>query len=63
VLLYDEPTSALDPSLKSEVADALRRVRASGVTQLVVTHDATLVDGAGDVRFTLRGGTLQPPAA
>jgi ABC-type polar amino acid transport system ATPase subunit len=60
VLLYDEPTSALDPSLKSEVVEALRRVRATGVTQLVVTHDATLADAAGDMRFTLEAGTLQP---
>ena len=42
VLLYDEPTSALDPSLKGEVLQALRRVDATGVTQVVVTHDLAL---------------------
>jgi ABC-type polar amino acid transport system ATPase subunit len=42
VLLYDEPTSALDPSMKSEVVQALQRVDATGVTQVVVTHDVTL---------------------
>ena len=42
ILLYDEPTSALDPSLKFEVLEALRRVDATGVTQLVVTHDLGL---------------------
>jgi ABC-type polar amino acid transport system ATPase subunit len=42
VLLYDEPTSALDPSMKSEVVQALQRVDATGVTQVVVTHDVAL---------------------
>jgi polar amino acid transport system ATP-binding protein len=42
VLLYDEPTSALDPSMKGEVLQALKRVDASGVTQIVVTHDVQL---------------------
>jgi ABC-type polar amino acid transport system ATPase subunit len=42
VLLYDEPTSALDPSMKGEVLSALKRVDATGVTQIVVTHDVQL---------------------
>ncbi|MCU0700716.1 MAG: amino acid ABC transporter ATP-binding protein [Myxococcaceae bacterium] len=42
VLLYDEPTSALDPSMKHEVLQALQRVDATGVTQVVVTHDLAL---------------------
>ncbi len=45
VLLYDEPTSALDPSLKHEVLQALKRVDATGVTQVVVTHDMQLAKG------------------
>jgi ABC-type polar amino acid transport system ATPase subunit len=45
VLLYDEPTSALDPSLKGEVLQALKRVDATGVTQVVVTHDLALAKG------------------
>jgi ABC-type polar amino acid transport system ATPase subunit len=59
VLLYDEPTSALDPSLRAEVVEALRRVRASGVAQLVVTHDATFGDGVVDLRFVLEHGTIR----
>ena len=58
VLLYDEPTSALDPSLRAEVVETLRRVRTTGVAQLVVTHDATLAEGLADARFTLAEGTL-----
>ena len=45
VLLYDEPTSALDPSMKNEVLQALKRVDATGVTQVVVTHDLQLAKG------------------
>jgi ABC-type polar amino acid transport system ATPase subunit len=49
VLLYDEPTSALDPSMKSEVLQALQRVDATGVTQVVVTHDLALARGVEHV--------------
>lgn len=45
VLLYDEPTSALDPSMKLEVLQTLKRVDATGVTQVVVTHDLALARG------------------
>ncbi len=57
-LLYDEPTSALDPSLKREVVDTLRRVRAGGVTQLVVTHDVALAREVADLAFILDGGRI-----
>lgn len=60
VLLYDEPTSALDPSRRGEVAETLRRVRATGVTQVVVTHDATLGGDVADLRFVLTAGALHP---
>ncbi|MBL8934978.1 MAG: amino acid ABC transporter ATP-binding protein [Archangium sp.] len=49
VLLYDEPTSALDPSMKSEVLQTLKRVDATGVTQVVVTHDLALARGVEHV--------------
>ena len=57
-LLYDEPTSALDPARKSEVIDVLGQVRAAGMTQIVVTHDATLVTAVADLVFRLDAGTL-----
>jgi ABC-type polar amino acid transport system ATPase subunit len=59
VLLYDEPTSALDPSLRDEVLDALQRVRATGVAQVVVTHDPTFAAAAVERRYVLDGGTLR----
>jgi ABC-type polar amino acid transport system ATPase subunit len=65
VLLYDEPTSALDPSLKREVAETLKRVRATGVTQVVVTHDVWLAREAAEQICVLDAGRIVesgPPA-
>ena len=56
-LLYDEPTSALDPERKGEVLEVLAAVRARGVTQIVVSHDA-LVATAADLVFRLDAGKL-----
>ncbi|MCC6846990.1 MAG: amino acid ABC transporter ATP-binding protein [Deltaproteobacteria bacterium] len=57
-LLYDEPTSALDPARRSELVEVLARVRADGMTQVVVTHDAALVAAAADRVFRIDGGRL-----
>jgi ABC-type polar amino acid transport system ATPase subunit len=65
VLLYDEPTSALDPSLKQEVGRSLRRVAATGITQILVTHDLEVAREASDVVFVLEAGRVArsgPPA-
>jgi ABC-type polar amino acid transport system ATPase subunit len=63
VLLYDEPTSALDPSLKHEVLQTLKRVDATGVTQVVVTHDMQLAKGAEHVCVLDHGVVIEsgPP--
>jgi ABC-type polar amino acid transport system ATPase subunit len=63
ILLYDEPTSALDPSLKAEILQTLRRVDATGVTQVVVTHDMQLAKGAEHVCVLDHGQVIEsgPP--
>jgi ABC-type polar amino acid transport system ATPase subunit len=58
VLLYDEPTSALDPSLKQEVRDTIRAIGATGVTQIVVTHDVALARDLTERVFLLERGRL-----
>jgi ABC-type polar amino acid transport system ATPase subunit len=59
VLLYDEPTSALDPSLKGEVLQTLRRVDATQVTQVVVTHDLQLARGVEHVCVVDQGQVIE----
>jgi ABC-type polar amino acid transport system ATPase subunit len=58
VLCYDEPTSALDPSLRREVHRTLERVRETGVTQVVVTHDVALARELADAVFVLDRGCM-----
>jgi ABC-type polar amino acid transport system ATPase subunit len=58
VLCYDEPTSALDPSLRREVRRTFERVRETGVTQVVVTHDVALAREAADVVLVLDRGSI-----
>jgi ABC-type polar amino acid transport system ATPase subunit len=63
VLLYDEPTSALDPSMKNEVLQTLKRIDATGVTQVVVTHDLQLARGVEHVCILDQGVVIEsgPP--
>ena len=42
LLLLDEPTSALDPTMTGEVEAVIRKVAASGVTMMMVTHSMEL---------------------
>jgi ABC-type polar amino acid transport system ATPase subunit len=58
VLCYDEPTSALDPSLRREVRRTLERVRETGVTQVVVTHEVALARDVADVVFVIDRGRI-----
>ncbi|MFB2825548.1 ATP-binding cassette domain-containing protein [Aeromonas veronii] len=39
VLLFDEPTAALDPEITKEVAEIIRNLSQTGITQVVVTHE------------------------
>ncbi len=58
VLLYDEPTSALDPSLKLEVAETLRSLCSTGITQIVVTHDVPIARAACEKVFVIDAGKI-----
>ncbi|WP_276514460.1 amino acid ABC transporter ATP-binding protein [Comamonas aquatica] len=48
VMLFDEPTSALDPELVGSVLNAMRALRESGMTMLVVTHEMAFARAASD---------------
>ena len=48
VMLFDEPTSALDPELVGSVLDVMRKMRESGMTMLVVSHEMGFAREAAD---------------
>jgi len=47
-MLFDEVTSALDPELVGEVLDTLRKLKESGMTMIVGTHDVAFARESGD---------------
>ena len=56
VLLVDEPSSALDPVTEARVVAGLRRIAATGVAVVVVTHRRAVSDAA-DVVVTIGSGS------
>jgi ABC-type polar amino acid transport system ATPase subunit len=48
VMLFDEPTSALDPELVGGVLQAMRELRESGMTMVVVSHEMGFARAAAD---------------
>lgn len=48
LLCYDEPTSALDPDLRKEVEEIILKLKAEGMTQIVVTHDIPFAESIAD---------------
>ncbi len=42
VLLFDEPTAALDPEITAQVVDIIRELSATGITQIIVTHEVEI---------------------
>nr|WP_255720401.1 amino acid ABC transporter ATP-binding protein [Acuticoccus kalidii] len=66
VMLFDEPTSALDPELVGDVLDVMRKVRAAGMTMLVVSHEMRFAAEAADRVVFMDGGVIVeegPPSA
>jgi ATP-binding cassette, subfamily B, bacterial len=56
ILILDEPTAALDPASESAVARALAKTL-RGRTVIVITHRASLVEGA-DLALVLHAGKI-----
>src|SRR5215218_2540114 len=66
VMLFDEPTSALDPELVGGVLQAMRELRESGMTMVVVSHEMGFARAAADrVVFMDHGLVVEegPPEA
>ena len=62
VLLLDEPTSALDPISKNKIESILGEVAATGVSILIVTHDADQAARVADRVLSLASGRLNDQA-
>ena len=65
LMLFDEPTSALDPHLVGEVLDVIKRLAASGMTMLIVTHEVRFARDVADWAAVMADGVIaeQGPAA
>jgi ABC-type branched-subunit amino acid transport system ATPase component len=66
LLLADEPCAGLNPTETAAMIDVLRRIRASGVTVVLVEHDMPSVMEVSDRILVLDAGRLiatGPPAA
>jgi glutamate transport system ATP-binding protein len=65
LMLFDEPTSALDPELVGEVLETMRRLAASGMTMIVVTHEMAFARDVADRVVMMADGQIVeegPPA-
>ena len=64
-LLLDEVTSALDPELVGEVLEAVRDLKAEGMTMVIATHEMTFArEVADEVAFLHEGRIVEsgPPS-
>ena len=58
VMLFDEITSALDPQLVGDVLDALRALKADGMTMILATHEMGFAREAADKVCFLKDGRI-----
>ncbi|MGW5698332.1 amino acid ABC transporter ATP-binding protein [Streptomyces asiaticus] len=58
LMLFDEPTSALDPELVGEVLDVMRRLAATGMTMIVVTHEIAFARDVADTVVVMDNGVV-----
>lgn len=61
ILILDEPTALLSPSAIDDLFDRIRKLKADGVTLLVVLHKLREVMEIADTVMVLREGTLVLP--
>ncbi len=58
VMLFDEPTSALDPELVGDVLAVMRKLKAAGMTMLVVSHEMDFAREAADRAVFMSNGSI-----
>nr|WP_314264626.1 arginine ABC transporter ATP-binding protein ArtP [uncultured Moellerella sp.] len=58
VLLFDEPTAALDPEITAQVVDIIRELSATGITQVIVTHEVEIARKAASKFVYMEDGHI-----
>ncbi len=58
IVLFDEPTSALDPELVGSVLEAMRALKAGGMTMVVVSHEMRFAREAADRIVFMEDGQI-----
>ena len=59
VILYDEPTAGLDPYNTRNIQDLILRLKKTGVTSILVTHDMPVAFAVCDRIAILKNGRIQ----
>lgn len=58
IILYDEPTAGLDPLNTKMIQDVILRLKAKGVTSILVTHDMPTAKAVCDRVAMISGGRV-----
>lgn len=59
VILYDEPTAGLDPFNTHKIREMILRLKATGVTSILVTHDMPVAFSVCDRIAILMDGKIK----
>lgn len=59
IILYDEPTAGLDPFNTKKIQDLILRLKARGVTSILVTHDMPTAHAVCDKMAMLSNGRIE----
>ncbi len=59
ILCFDEPTSALDPELTGEVLKAIKSLKTSDRTMIVVTHEMEFARNVADKVIYMADGVIE----
>ncbi|HCO19456.1 amino acid ABC transporter ATP-binding protein [Gudongella oleilytica] len=59
VLCFDEPTSALDAETTKQISSVIRKLAATGMSILIVTHDEQFVDEIAERIIKMSNGKIE----
>lgn len=59
ILIADEPTSGLDLTVQAVILEELKKIRDSGVSILLITHDLGIVAQMADYVYVMSNGEVE----